>query len=160
MFKTIDIAILMCLLACFNLWLVNLPSPNVPVPRRGNITLIKVLLAVSLNSALYIKSLFLRGVLSRGRLPRHNHPTHQLFLLIIMHHASTLSIIPSPSSFLFSFVCSFIHSFIHLLIRSFLPSFFFPTLILESSSSQSLVFLQGGVQQVSFGDVAADALSV
>ena len=127
----IDIAILMCLLACFNLWLVNLPSPNVPVPPRGNITLIKVLLAVSLNSALYIKSLFLKGVLSRGRLPRHNHPTHQLFLLIIMHHASTLSIVPSPSSFLISSVCSFVrlfvhsflHSFIHSFIRSFVPSF-------------------------------------
>ena len=90
---------------------------------RGNITLIKVLLAVSLNSALYSKSLFLRGVLSRGRLPRQNHPTHQLFLLIIMHHASTLSIIPSPSSFIISFVRSFIHLFIHSFIHSFLHSF-------------------------------------
>ena len=137
-------------------------------PPRGNndITLIKVLLVVSLNSALQIKSLFLRGVLSLGRLPRHNHPTHQLFLLIIMHHASTLSIIPSPSLFIISFVCSFIHSLIYSFVPSFLHSFIFfsfiylPTLILKSSSSQSLVFLQGGVQQVSFGDVAADALSV
>ena len=30
MLKIIEIDHLMCLFACFNLWLVNLPSPNVP----------------------------------------------------------------------------------------------------------------------------------